>query len=146
MSTIETIAVGTDGSETAGRAVEFAIDMAARFGSELVIGTSYEPVAEDRIRKDQDEAPAEIQWSINPTQDVDATLRDVEERAKSRGLRVTSEARMGKPAKVLCKIAEEHGADLLVVGSKGMHRRHLTSVPNTVSHEAPCSVVVVKTV
>lgn len=81
-----------------------------------------------------------------PDADVDATLREIEDRAKSRGLRVTSEARMGKPAKVLCKIAEDHEADLLVVGSKGMHRRHLTSVPNTVSHEAPCSVVVVKTV
>jgi nucleotide-binding universal stress UspA family protein len=46
---------------------------------------------------------------------------------------------------VLCDIAEQHNADLLVVGNKGMQRRILGSVPNSVSHKAPCSVVIVKT-
>ena len=49
------------------------------------------------------------------------------------------------PADVLCDIAEAHGADLLVVGNRGMQRRVLGSVPNSVSHKAPCSVVIVKT-
>jgi nucleotide-binding universal stress UspA family protein len=52
---------------------------------------------------------------------------------------------MGRPAEVLCEIAAEHEADVLVVGSKGMQRRLLGSVPNTVSHAAPCSVMIVKT-
>ncbi|MGZ5359848.1 MAG: universal stress protein, partial [Solirubrobacterales bacterium] len=39
----------------------------------------------------------------------------------------------------------ECGADLLVIGSKGMKRRVLGSVPNTVTHNADCSVMVVKT-
>ena len=142
---IKTIAVGTDGSETADRAVDFAIDMAERYGSELVVASSYRPIREDRLRKDKEEAPADIQWSINPTQDVDATLRAVEERARGRGLRVTSEARMGDPADILCEIAEQHDADVLVVGNKGMQRRVLGSVPNSVTHKAPCSVLVVKT-
>jgi nucleotide-binding universal stress UspA family protein len=42
-------------------------------------------------------------------------------------------------------LAEQHRADLLVVGNKGMERRILGSVPNTVSHKAACSVFVVKT-
>ena len=46
---------------------------------------------------------------------------------------------------VLVALAEQHGADLLVVGNKGMHRRVLGSVPNTVTHKAACSVFVVKT-
>jgi nucleotide-binding universal stress UspA family protein len=46
---------------------------------------------------------------------------------------------------VLCGIAEDHNADLLVVGNRGMQRRVLGSVPNSVSHKAPCSVVIVKT-
>lgn len=142
---INTIAVGTDGSDTAGRAVDFAIDMAQRYDSELVVASSYRPVREDRLRKDKEEAPADIQWSINPTQEVDATLRAVEEQARDRGLRVTSEARMGDPADVLCDIAEQHDADILVVGNKGMQRRVLGSVPNSVTHKAPCSVIVVKT-
>jgi len=48
-------------------------------------------------------------------------------------------------AEVLVELAAECGADLLVIGNKGMHRRVLASVPNTVTHRAPCSVLVVKT-
>ena len=142
---IQTITVGTDGSDTASKAVEFALDVAEKFGAKVVVASSYRPVGEDRLRKEQSEAPQDIQWSINPTEDVDNALRSVEEIARDRGLEVTSEARQGDPADVLCEIAEEHGADLLVVGNKGMQRRVLGSVPNSVSHKAPCSVVIVKT-
>jgi nucleotide-binding universal stress UspA family protein len=142
---IQTIAVGTDGSETATKAVDFALDVADKFGAKVVVASSYRPVGEDKVRQHQRDAPEDIQWSINPTQDVDAALRGVEERARERGLDVVSEARQGDPADVLCEIAEEHGADLLVVGNKGMQRRVLGSVPNSVSHKAPCSVVIVKT-
>ena len=83
--------------------------------------------------------------SINPSEDVDATLRAVEEQAKERGLRYASEARTGDPADVLVGIAEDQGADVLIVGNKGMHRRVLGSVPNSISHNAPCSVLIVKT-
>jgi nucleotide-binding universal stress UspA family protein len=142
---MSTVVVGTDGSDTAAQAVDFAIDVAERFGARFVVASSYRPVSESRISKEQSDAPQDIQWSINPTEDVDAALREVEEKAKERGLKTTSEARQGDPADVLCEIAGEHDADLLVVGSKGMHRRVLGSVPNSVSHQAPCSVLIVKT-
>jgi len=142
---VETIAVGTDGSDTAQKAVDFALDMAERYGAKLVIASAYKPVSEDRLRKEQEEAPQEIQWSINPSEDVDATLRDVESQAKERGIKYASEARNGDPADVLCDIAEDQGADVLVVGNRGMQRRILGSVPNSVSHKAPCSVMIVKT-
>ena len=142
---VNKVAVGTDGSETAAIAVDFAIDMAERYGPELIVASSYRPVREDRLRKEQEEAPEDIQGSINPTEDVDATLREVEDKARERGLRVTSEARQGDPAEVLCEIAGELEADVLVVGNKGIRRRVLGSVPNSVSHKAPCSVMIVKT-
>jgi nucleotide-binding universal stress UspA family protein len=142
---IEKIAVGTDGSETASKAVEFAMDLAEKYGAQLVIASSYRPVSEGKVRQEQRDAPEDIQWSINPMQDVESTLRAVEDRARERGLETVSSAREGDPADVLCEIAEEQGADLLVVGNKGMQRRVLGSVPNSVSHKAPCSVVIVKT-
>jgi nucleotide-binding universal stress UspA family protein len=142
---IETIAVGTDGSDTASKAVEFALDLAEKYGSHVVVASSYRPVSEGRLRQEQREAPEDIQWSINPMEDVEANLRRVEESAKARGLKATTAAREGDPADVLCEIAEQHNADLLVVGNKGMQRRVLGSVPNSVSHKAPCSVVIVKT-
>ena len=142
---IKIVAVGTDGSETADKAVDFAIDMAQRYGARLVVGSSYKPVGEDKVRHDQRDAPEDIQWSINPTQEVDANLRKVEDRARERGVEAISEARQGEPADVLCDIAEQHNADVLVVGNRGMQRRVLGSVPNSVSHKSPCSVMIVKT-
>ena len=142
---IQTITVGTDGSDTASKAVDFALDIAEKFGAKVVVASSYRPVSEDRLRREQKEAPEDIQWSINPTEDVDNALRSVEDQARARGLEVASEAREGDPADVLCDIAEQHGSDVLVVGNKGMQRRVLGSVPNSVSHKAPCSVIIVKT-
>lgn len=142
---VETVAVGTDGSETAQKAVDFAIEMAERYGAKLVIASAYRPVSEARLRGEQAAAPQEVKWSINPSEDVDATLRAVEDQAREHGLRFVSEARTGDPADVLCDIAADQGADVLVVGNKGMHRKLLGSVPNTVSHQAPCSVIIVKT-
>lgn len=142
---IETITVGTDGSETASKAVDFALDLAEKFGARVVIASSYRPVSEGRVRQEQREAPDDIQWSINPMEDVEAALRAVEQKARERGLKTTSEAREGDPADVLCDIAEQHNSDLLIVGNRGMQRRVLGSVPNSVSHKAPCSVLIVKT-
>ena len=54
----------------------------------------------------------------------------------------------GDPASVIIDVAEELGADLVVVGNKGMHgprRLSLANVPNKVAHHAPCAVLIVKT-
>jgi nucleotide-binding universal stress UspA family protein len=142
---VKTVAVGTDGSDTAAKAVDFAIDLAKRYEARLVAISCYRPVPESRVLKDQEEAPQEIQWSINREQEVSATLSQVESRAHSAGLEVTTVASQGNPADVLVSQAAEQGADVLVVGNKGMQRRILGSVPNTVAHRADCSVVIVKT-
>jgi nucleotide-binding universal stress UspA family protein len=51
----------------------------------------------------------------------------------------------GDPAAVVIAAAAAVNADLIVVGSKGMHRKVLGSVPNSVAHDAPCDVLIVKT-
>jgi nucleotide-binding universal stress UspA family protein len=61
------------------------------------------------------------------------------------GLECTTLVDEGDPAEVLVRLAEECDADLLVIGNKGMKRRVLGSVPNSVTHSAPCAVLVVKT-
>jgi nucleotide-binding universal stress UspA family protein len=142
---LSTIAVGTDGTDTAAKAVEFAIDMAKRYDARLVAISAYRPVSESRLRSEQKDAPDEIQWSINPTEDVEAILKDVEEKAQEAGLQTTTVAGDGEPADVLVQHAEEQDADVLIIGNKGMQRRILGSVPNSVAHKAPCTVIVVKT-
>jgi nucleotide-binding universal stress UspA family protein len=142
---VQTVAVGTDGSGTASKAVDFAIDLAARYEAKLVFISAYVPVSGSRRKREGRDAPDELQWMINPAEDVEATLRECEEKAEERGLSWASEARQGDPAKVLVELAESVGADVLVIGNKGMQRKMLGSVPNSVSHNAPCSVMIVKT-
>ena len=142
---LKTVAVGTDGTGTASQAVDFAIDLAEKYGARLVAISSYEKVSESRLRHEQRDAPHEVQWTINPTEDVESLLSDVEEKAHEHGLEITTVASEGNPADVLCRYAEEQEADVLVIGNKGMERRLLGSVPNSVAHRAPCSVIVVKT-
>ena len=142
---IATVAVGTDGSPTADRAVEAAIDLAQRFDAKIVFISAYRPVDEARLRREQRDAPAQHHWRINPTEDVEEILRDAEEKADARGVKWASEASEGDAADVLVDLAAKHGADVLVVGNQGMHRRELGSVPNSVSHKADCHVLIVKT-
>jgi nucleotide-binding universal stress UspA family protein len=142
---IKTVAVGTDGSDTAAKAVDFALDLAARYEAKIVFLSAYKPVSEDRLKREARDAPEDVQWQINPAEDVEPALRDAKEAADERGLSNDCEAKEGDPSKVLVELADKHKADVLVIGNKGMQRKVLGSVPNTVSHKANCSVLIVKT-
>ena len=142
---ISTVAVGTDGSDTAAKAVEFALDLASRYEAKIVFLSAYRAVSEGRLKSEARDAPEDVQWQINPAEDVEPALRDAEDEARERGLETTSEAKDGDASKVLVELAEKHNADVLVIGNKGMKRKVLGSVPNTVSHKADCAVLIVKT-
>ena len=142
------IVVGTDGSETARKAVQEAIALARAVGATIELVSAYEPVPSGRLREEAREAPADMQWMVNPREDVDATLREACEAISGAGVEVTPYAREGDPADAILDVAEERGADLIVVGNKGMtgaKRFLLGSVPNKVSHHAPCSVLIIRT-
>ena len=93
---VQTVAVGTDGSGTASKAVDFAIDLAGRYEAKIVFISAYVPVSGARLKREGRDAPEELQWMINPAEDVEATLRECEERAEERGLSWTSEARQAR--------------------------------------------------
>jgi nucleotide-binding universal stress UspA family protein len=143
-----TIVVGTDGSETAAEAVRQAVDLASTVGGRLEIVSAYEPVSGARLRKEAEQVPPDVQWTINPREDVDATLAAAAAVAEAGGVPVAVHARQGDPADAILDVAEETGADLVVVGNKGMtgaKRFLLGSVPNKISHHAPCGVLIIRT-
>lgn len=143
------ILVGTDGSETAHTAVRRAIELAACLKARLQIVSAYEPVADQRPRSEQVDAPKDVQWAINPHDDVMALLERARTEANEAGVaEVETYARQGDAADAIVDVAEEQRSDLIVVGNKGMtgaKRFLLGSVPNKVSHHAPCSVLIVRT-
>jgi nucleotide-binding universal stress UspA family protein len=142
------IVVGTDGSDTAKEAVRQATSLAKDLGATLDLVSAYEPVPSGRLRQESKEAPDDLQWMVNPREDVDATLSDAADEAREAGIEVNTFARQGDPADAILDVAEERGADLIVVGNKGMtgaKRFLLGSVPNKVSHHAPSSVLIIRT-
>jgi nucleotide-binding universal stress UspA family protein len=136
---ISTVAVGTDGTPTADRAVKEAAEIARRFGARLVLLS----VLGESPRKGRNDV--EVEWETNPAARVQSIQERLQADLRRAGIECETRADMGEPGKVLVKLAEECGADLLVIGNKGMKRRVLGSVPNTVSHTADCSVLIVKT-
>ncbi len=143
------IVVGTDGSETAAEAVHQAIDLAKIAGASLSIVSAYSPVPARRVRDEALEAPADVQHEIGPREDVNLVLEAAAAEARKAGLEdVRTHPVEDDPADAILNVAEEIDADLIVVGNKGMtgaRRFLLGSVPNNVSHHAPCSVIIVRT-
>jgi nucleotide-binding universal stress UspA family protein len=140
--------VGTDGSDTATEAVRQATELAKALGAKVHIVSAYEPVPEGRLREERAQVPEDLQWMVNPREDVQSTLAAAAEGLDAAGVEVETHAREGDPADAILDVAEEQGADLIVVGNKGMtgaKRFLLGSVPNKVSHHAPCSVMIIRT-
>jgi|ERR687886_2392188 nucleotide-binding universal stress UspA family protein len=144
----DSIVVGTDGSETANEAVRQATELAKTLGATVYLVSAFEPVGNQRLREERQQAPEDMQWMINAREDVNSTLAAAEEKIKQAGVPVETFARQGDPADAILDVAEEQNADLIVVGNKGMSgakRFLLGSVPNKVSHHAPSSVMIIRT-
>ena len=142
------IVVGTDGSDTASQAVREAVDLASALGATVELVSAYEPVPAGRLQEERRSAPEDMQWAIGPREDVEATLEAASEVAREAGVSANVYPRQGDPADAILDVAEEREADLIVVGNKGMtgaKRFLLGSVPNKVSHHAPCSVLIIRT-
>ncbi len=141
------ILVGTDGSATAAVAVQHATELAAMTGATLHVasaGSGTSAIVGDPLTA----------VAIMPMGDEEVTkeLHDIVGQAvapaRARGVTVATHALIGSAGHALCELAERIGADLLVVGNRGMKGavRFLGSVPNTISHNAPCSVLIVNTI
>ena len=129
----EVIVVGTDGSETADRAVRHAAALAKLRGARLDVVSGY--------HEDHNTNGGAAGAANN-------VLERAAEKLRAEGLKVETHCVAGDPADAIIDVAESMKADLIVVGSVGMRgsRRFLLgSVPNKVSHHAPCSVLIVRT-
>lgn len=159
----EKILVGTDGSETAMRAVDMASDLARSLSTVATVVCAYEPPTEDelkRYRSDPNDpiaqwaagsesgVPQEFRWRIAGATQAEDVLERAYDHAAARGLEVEVRAIEGAPAETLINLAESEGFDLIVVGSVGMTgagRFMLGNVPNRISHHAPTDVLILRT-
>jgi nucleotide-binding universal stress UspA family protein len=143
--TYRTIVAGTDGSDSAERAVEQAVDLAAVDAARLVIVTAFER----RDSPPDERIPSDVRWMLTDPNEAERHARCARHLAAERDVRdVVVQALEGEPAAELLEAAETFGADLIVVGSVGLTggaRFLLGSVASSVLHHAPCDVLVVHT-
>jgi nucleotide-binding universal stress UspA family protein len=142
----DSIVVGTDGSDTANLAVAEAVRLAKALGGEVHVVSAFEPLRGAHITG-APEGAAQV-WQPRPDDQVEATLSQAAAGVRMAEVPVTTHAVQEDAADALIGVAEQVGATMIVVGSKGMHgarRLTLGNVPNKVSHRARCNVLIVAT-
>jgi nucleotide-binding universal stress UspA family protein len=146
--TYTNVIVGTDGSATAELAVRHASKLAVDNAARLVVVTAYEP-HDDQLAKENEGVPEDIRWALTDRVQAEELARHGREVATELGAKgVVAQAVPGSPPDVLLEAAQDFNADVIVVGSKGLTgaaRFVLGSVASSVSHHAPCDVLIVHT-
>ena len=137
------IVVGTDGSETAKQALKHAVELATVNQGTVHIVSAYR--SSGGAVKVGTRRP---HWFVDTRTKIDSILDSAAATVRIKGLPVETHAVEKDPGDTIVAVAGEVGADAVVVGNKGMRgakRFLLGSVPNTVAHNAPCTVIIVKT-
>lgn len=146
MGGYRTIVVGTDGSETSFRAVDRAAALAADSDATLVIACAYFPERPDPRAQD---ALGDEAYQVTGSAPADDTVSRARDRAAAAGAtKIETQAVQGKPAETLQRVVQDRGADLLVVGNRGLNTlagRIIGSVPLDVVRHTPIDVLVVHT-
>jgi nucleotide-binding universal stress UspA family protein len=137
-----TIVVGTNWSDTAEVAFVKALELARSGGGRLHVVTASPPSLPPASGPS---AGASGSRSLGPDFQADVVLEQTLERLGANDVQVEQHTATSEPADAILAVAEQVGADLIVVGNKGMRRRVLGSIPNTVSHRASCDVLIVQT-
>ena len=149
MSAYQTVMVGTDGSDSSYRAVDRAAEVARDAAAKLVIVCAYTPATRRQVAAAED-VLGDDAYQVVGSSPAEETLRTATERAAAQGARAVERLAVeGEPVKSLLGAIDEHQADLLVVGNRGLNTlagRLLGSVPADVSRRAPCDVLIVHTV
>lgn len=141
------VLVGVDGSDTAALAAERAIEVACRWQAELHI-VDVVPVPAVAVPVGPAGADAITERLADNDRSAGKALEATRRRATDCGLESRSHLVHGEPARSILSTAEQVGADLIVVGNRGVDHagRHvLGSVPEAVLLGARCDVLVVHT-
>lgn len=151
MTAYQTVVVGTDGSESSLRAVDHAARIAAESNAKLVLATGYFPHRETSSDQRAADILGDEGYKVHGNAPVYEILHDARERAKAAGATKIEERPIkSAPVDALVDIANEVGADLLVVGNVGLDARsaiigRVFSVPGSIASKAKVDVLIVHT-
>ena len=137
----KSVVVGADASDTARTALRRVAELAVLCGATLHVVTAYKPKPVSKSG-----LPEEFRYSVTGDE-ADALLAELAFDAKMAGAQAVTHSRTDDAASSILGVADEVQADLIVVGNKGMKgaRRVLGSIPNSIAHQAQCSVLIIET-
>ena len=142
-----TIVVGTDGSPDAEDALRAAAELARlNPDTKVHVVSAFQPISPAELRSIADSLPDEFKPLIHGTMQVDSTLDVARSVMKLAGVEADYHEIQGHPTDAIIDAANDHDADLIVVGSRGegaTKRLLHGSVSTNVLHHAPCDVLVV---
>ena len=149
MGAYRTVVVGTDGSDTSLRAVARAGALAGAAGATLVVVCAYLPMEDDRdLDRDRDTLRDEAFQITGSTPAENTASQAADEARKAGAGEVKTVAVAGSPVEALLDVVRKEGADLLVVGNRGLNSvkgRLLGSVPADATRRSEVDVLVVHT-
>jgi nucleotide-binding universal stress UspA family protein len=137
---IRNILVGYDGSEPAGKAFDYGLDLASKYAAQLtVLAVARPPEFGDDVELEAELESAEEHFRER--------FEGMKQRATARGLAVRFEVLVGHPAERIVEFAEKNQVDFIALGSRGRNRFRrwaLGSVSQRVTAYAHCPVAVVR--
>jgi nucleotide-binding universal stress UspA family protein len=119
--------------------------MASKTGAVLHIVMAYKAPSVQKLEAQRASLPLEFRCSVSADSEAQGIVRNAAEHASKMGVKAETHLATGKPAKVILKVAQDLGADIVVVGSKRIERRIRRSVPSSVSQDADRDVLLVHT-
>ena len=147
---IKKILVAIDGSETAEKALDFAVDLAGKYSAEIALITVFDVISDSLIARGMVFAPKGTTKYIEQLKDIhQKILIEAVKKTKKlkRGLKISKKLVTGRAADKIVETAKEENFDLIVIGSRGLggiKEFFLGSVSDRVADEAPCPVLIVK--
>lgn len=143
------IVIALDHSDSAEHAVNWYINHVHKPGNKMVFVHCIElPELKSNQAKSLHMSPGVLasMWKEeeNKTKELEDKIKHL---LKEKGLSGMLRTATGKPGEVICRIAEEEGAVMIITGSRGMgkmRRTILGSVSDYIVHHAICPVTVVR--
>lgn len=142
----ETIVVGTDGSDGAGRAVAKAAWLARQSGAQVHVVTVAERRAVADLEEIRSQLPREFTYSFDPIAVIGDQAEDAAGKVEAHGVEVTTHVPEGDPASEILAVAKSVDADLVIVGSRGrstVKSLMLGSVSTKLAHHADRDILIV---
>lgn len=135
---MKTIVLGYDDSAEAGRATQRTAELAKALDARVVV-TSVAPILMPAARGIGPYDPAD------PPERHEALARDAAALLEDQGVETECVTSIGDPGDTIVKVADAHGADLIVLGMTDHPHlaRLLGSVSDDVAHHAHCDVLLV---